>query len=89
MEVSGARRDARWTWGQGDWARQAAGLGGAGSGQSGWAERSRGLQSCHSYCPLVAGVTGQQGSREGCLASGNSHCSCCGNQAKSHPVHIL
>lgn len=47
-----------------------------------------GLQSRepHSYCPQVVGVTGQRGSQEGCLASGNSYCSCCGNRAKSHPV---
>lgn len=73
------------------------GLGQAGGGQGGPAagraaglKGVRGLQSRHSYCPLVTGVTGQQGSQEGCLASGNSHCSCCGNRGQippcSHPV---
>lgn len=45
-----------------------------------------GPQSQRAHCPWVAGVTGQRGSPEGCLASGNSHCSCRGNRAKSHPV---
>lgn len=49
-----------------------------------------GLRSLHSYCLLVAGVTGQRGSQEGCLASGNSHRSCLGNWGQippcSHPV---
>lgn len=64
--------------------------GGRAAGRAAGLKGVRGLQIRHSYCPLVAGVTGQQGSQEGCLASGNSHCSCCGNRGQippcSHPV---
>lgn len=104
LGVCGSSREVRWrAWGS--FRGQAGcsldlgpgGLGQAGGGQGGPAagraaglKGVRGLQSRHSYCPLVAGVTGQQGSREGCLASGNSHCSCCGNRGQippcSHPV---
>lgn len=53
-------------------------------------ERHPGPPEPHSYCPQVVGVTGQRGSKEGCLASGNSHCSCCGNRGQippcTHPV---
>lgn len=103
-EVCGSSREVRWrAWGgfggqagcsldlgPGGLGQAGGGRGGRAAGRAAGLKGVRGLQSRHSYCPLVAGVTGQQGSQEGCLASGNSHCSCCGNRGQiplcSHPV---
>lgn len=55
MEVSGARRDARWTWGQGDWARQAAGWGGWAAGR---AAGLKGVGASRAATPIVLWLRG-------------------------------
>ena len=104
LGVCGSSKEVRWrAWGgfrgqagcsldlgPGGLSQAGGGQGGPAAGRAAGLKGVWGLQSRHSYCPLVAGVTGQQGSREGCLASGNSHCSCHGNRGQippcSHPV---
>lgn len=56
MEVSGARRDACWTWGQGDWARQAAGLGGGRA--VGRAAGLKGVGASRAATPIVLWLRG-------------------------------